>query len=251
MSGPGAGSKSKRQDAAEQETSGALDPLRQISDPLYQKEAAEIVERYRPLVEPLGLALGPLSEVVLHDFSKLPNSIVAISGNLSGRLVGGPSTDFALKNLASERPKPYEIGYETIMANGRICRSSSIHLFGSSPVPVGSLCINSDVSAFVEARSLLDALISIREPSPAEARPVENFRQNIEEVSTDIISDAIRATGVAVDAMSRKHKVAVVAALKDRGFFLLRDGIDLAGTALGVSRFTIYKYLNDLEEQSA
>ena len=42
------------------------------------------------LVDPLKRSLIGSSEVVLHDLSKMPNSIVAISGHLTSRNIGDP-----------------------------------------------------------------------------------------------------------------------------------------------------------------
>ena len=47
--------------------------------------------------------------------------------------------------------------------------------------------------------------------------------------------------------MHKRHKLAVVADLRDRGFFLLKESVDTAAAALDVTRFTIYNYLNELE----
>ncbi|HET6293482.1 MAG TPA: PAS domain-containing protein [Kribbella sp.] len=210
----------------------------------YREEADEIVSRYVALVAPLAQVFGPDAEVVLHNFGRLPASIVAISGDLSGRDIGGPATDLALQNLASDTIAPYEIGYESVLPNGRRCRSSSIHLFGSFRRPVGSLCINQDVNALVAARDLLDQLINL----PDSGRKVtETFRRNVGEVTDDVLAAAIRSVGTSVDMMSKAQKVEVMRVLKVRGFFLLRDAVDLAGQALGVSRFTVYKYLNEIE----
>lgn len=58
------------------------------------------LDRYIPLVEFLGQALGERCEVVLHDLTVPEKSIIAIAnGNISGRAVGGSVTDFLLKLL--------------------------------------------------------------------------------------------------------------------------------------------------------
>jgi predicted transcriptional regulator YheO len=241
--------KAAAQHSTTEEIEALAADLGQFGDKKYRAEARRIVARYEPLVEPLALAFGPDSEVVLHDFSRLPHSVVAISGTLSGRQIGGLPTDLALKNISAANPEPYHIGYETVMPNGRVCRSSSIHLFGSSPRPAGSLCINTDVSALKAARDAIDALMGLgerRRPVEPAAHPVETFHHSVDSLADTIISDAISTVGVPLEMMSKKQKVEVVRVLKDRGFFLLRDGIDLAASALDVSRFTIYKYLNDL-----
>lgn len=67
-----------------------------------RKELAPYVE----MVEFLGEALGREYEIVLHDLTNPERSIVAIAnGELSGRGIGGPVTDFALKILKQERWK--------------------------------------------------------------------------------------------------------------------------------------------------
>ncbi|MGV9803515.1 aminotransferase class V-fold PLP-dependent enzyme, partial [Mycobacterium sp. NPDC003449] len=49
-----------------------------------------------PAVHGLAAMLGPGNEVLLHDLSKLPDSIAAIAGDLTHRTVGGPMTDLLL-----------------------------------------------------------------------------------------------------------------------------------------------------------
>lgn len=49
------------------------------------------------LVDPLKRSLIGSSEVVLHDLSKMPNSIVAISGHLTSRNIGDPATEALLR----------------------------------------------------------------------------------------------------------------------------------------------------------
>jgi len=44
----------------------------------------------------------------------------------------------------------------------------------------------------------------------------------------------------------KRHKIAVVNDLKDRGLFMLKESVEMAAQALQVTRFTIYNYLNEL-----
>jgi len=41
----------------------------------------------------------------------------------------------------------------------------------------------------------------------------------------------------------------VVNDLKDRGFFMLKESVGMAAQALQVTRFTVYNYLNELENE--
>ncbi len=44
--------------------------------------------------------------------------------------------------------------------------------------------------------------------------------------------------------LDRWEKQRVVALLEERGAFTVRHGVETVATALGVSRFTVYNYLN-------
>lgn len=63
-----------------------------------------ILDIYKGLVPFLGEALGKDCEVVLHDFREPGHSVIAIAnGNISGRHVGAPATDFILKLLQMDK----------------------------------------------------------------------------------------------------------------------------------------------------
>ena len=50
--------------------------------------------------------------------------------------------------------------------------------------------------------------------------------------------------GAPLAEMSREHKQLAVRMLDDRGAFALRRSVESVADAMGVSRFTIYNYLN-------
>ena len=50
--------------------------------------------------------------------------------------------------------------------------------------------------------------------------------------------------GAPIDALSREDKQAAVQMLHERGAFELRRSVEAVAEAMGVSRFTIYNYLN-------
>ncbi len=50
--------------------------------------------------------------------------------------------------------------------------------------------------------------------------------------------------GRPLDELDRLEKQRVVALLEERGAFTVRHGVETVAAALGVSRFTVYNYLN-------
>lgn len=178
-----------------------------------------------PVVDSLASALGPDTEVVLHDLSRLPNSIVAIAGSLTGRQVGGPMTDLLLglvrRGTTTDMP-----GYQTYAPDGRAIWSSTTFLRDASGAAVGCLCVNK--------------LAAHEEPGP-----VESFPQDVDTLQRVLVEKAIFSVGVPVELMKKAHKSKVVRMLDEAGFFLIRDSVDHLASVLAVTRYTIYNYLNE------
>lgn len=66
----------------------------------------------------------------------------------------------------------------------------------------------------------------------------------------EMVSDAERSIGATADEWDRTQKQAVVRQLHERGAFLLRGAVDDIAEIMGVSRITIYNYLNAIEAGS-
>jgi hypothetical protein len=59
-----------------------------------------------------------------------------------------------------------------------------------------------------------------------------------------ILAELERRHGMPLAELDRKTKQSVVRILETRGAFSVRHGVETVATALGVSRFTVYNYLN-------
>lgn len=203
------------------------------------------------LVEPLSASLPQPSEVVLHDLDALPNSIVAIAGSLTGRCIGGAGTDLLLRRRASGTLETL-VGYSTKLSDGRNVRSTTIVLNDDTGKPAAALCLNIDVTPFEMVRAWADSMVPSGETSTvavdAVPQETETFVTDLDELGTQILADAIATVNVPADLMRKKHKLAVVRELRTKGFFLLKESVETAAKALGVTRFTIYNYLNELAE---
>jgi hypothetical protein len=58
-----------------------------------------------------------------------------------------------------------------------------------------------------------------------------------------LLADLRRRHGP-LERLGRKEKQTVVRILEERGAFSVRHGVETVASALGVSRFTVYNYLN-------
>jgi predicted transcriptional regulator YheO len=251
------------------DSQGAALKVADLSGRLGTLDAETINSVLEMLVEPLQSALPQPTEVVLHDLRRVPNTVRAIAGNVTGRQVGDPPTDMLLEYVAQGRLE-HEIGYASSLPDGRQLRCSTIIFRDAGGAPAAALCLNSDVSSWLTARSILDGfMLGNTNPAalsagaqaegttaapggsqPGGATGSEYFPRSVDELASFLIRSAIDKTGVPVDLMRKEHKMRVVADLDARGYFLVKDATETIASALQVSRFTIYNYLNEINEDS-
>ncbi len=70
---------------------------------------------------------------------------------------------------------------------------------------------------------------------------------SLQNALVDMVRAAERDTGTSAGDWDRAQKQAVVRTLHERGAFLLRGSVDDIAEIMGVSRITIYNYLNAIE----
>lgn len=235
-------------------------------------DGARVLDVLAGLVEPLWRSLPTDSEVVLHELGMLPNSIVAIAGSVTTRKIGDPATDLLLEQLRNVDKEQNKIDYQSVLPDGRRLRSTTMIVRDIDGVPVAALCINTDISDLLSVRDTLEALVTGRDAATLTFRstrqagavrmerqlvgpdqapvslepPGESFPRSVDELVSQLIEAAISSTGVPVGLMRKHHKMLVVEQLESKGLFLLKDAVELIAIALGVTRFTIYNYLNEL-----
>lgn len=143
------------------------------------------------------------------------------------------------------------IGYRSELEDGTTLRSSSLFVKDPDGTAVCALCLNTDISTLDRAKDALAELTKVRELSDVTnavgVERIETFPRNIDDLAKSVLRETIAQSGVPPELMHKRHKVAVVGELQRCGFFAIRDAVELAATALGISRYTIYNYLNEIE----
>ncbi len=212
------------------------------------------LDRYIPLVEFLGAALGKHCEVVLHDVTTPENSIIAIAnGEMSGREVGGPITDFALKVLKQGKVegKDFIANYHGKRMDNAICRSSSYFIHEGEQI-IGILCINMDVSPYIRMKKMLEHDILGDNPVDIDGEQngsvLENFNGTIDSVIDNLIEKELGRFAIPADRLSLEERMSIVENLNENGLFLLKGGVTALAERLGVSEPTMYRYLSKVKK---
>lgn len=204
------------------------------------------------MVSGLAATFGPRAEVVVHDLSRVPNSIVAIAGALTGRDTGGPTTNFLLGKIRAEDFED-SLNYMSTTGEGRTLRSSTMFIRDGETV-LGCLCVNIDVTEWKHVSAFAEWNLSGTHARAADLPPLgmsegesgESYPVDVDSLRRELLSRAIDEIGIAPEVMHRTHKIAIVERLENEGFFMLRESVPQLATALSVTRHSIYNYLNEV-----
>jgi len=208
----------------------------------------ELVAVLRPVMRAMAAAVGPHCEVVLHDLRsrQMDRTILAIeNGAVTGRSVGGPSTNLGLTMLQSEPADHDEYGYSGRTADGRDLRCSSTYFRDRDGTVVAALCVNIDLTPFQAIQGALDTVMPPRESVPAhEAKEV--IGADIESVLDEMIERAVAHVGAPVPLLGKQQRIEVFRYLDERGAFHVKRSIPRTAKRLGISVVTAYGYLDEI-----
>jgi len=191
------------------------------------------------------------TEILLHDLDRPERSVLLIAnGHVSGRKVGspvlgGPEHDrgFAAVMQASAKQEgnaPVVITDYPTTVNGRTLRSATAVFRDSNGHAFASLCINADLTGLSAAQAFLDQLQPMQQALTAQpSEPAD-----MELLMAQIIQDSLMRVGSG--KMNKQAKVDAVRVMQERGLFIVKGGVEKAAAALGVSRFSVYNYLDQL-----
>jgi predicted transcriptional regulator YheO len=218
-------------------------------------ELSEIKGALVAIARAIARTIGPRCEVVLHDYREWDRSgstIVWIeNGHVTGRHVGGPTTNLGLEAMRAGYASADRFNYLSRAKDGRTLRSTSIYFQNRTGKLIGSLCINVDVDAFVTARAALDALLGVEAAPTGDPDETETFGTDIGEVLDAQIQAAMSRTGKPLPSLTREDRVAVVRHLDEKGAFLVKRAADRIARSLGISRVTVYAYLEEARATGA
>lgn len=205
-------------------------------------------------IQALGSVAARNMEILLHDLDRPEHSVVAIvNGHLSGRSIGSPilaapEQDQGFKALMQASADQH--GCEPVVLpdypttlKGRTLRSATAIFRDSSGHPFASLCVNTDVTGLDAAMSFLQQLQPLGASAPAVNEPAD-----MELLMSEIIQASLQRSGQG--RMNKQAKVEAVRVMQERGLFIVKGGVEKAASALGVTRYTIYNYLEHLRGAS-
>lgn len=184
---------------------------------------------------------GENCEVVIHDFTENEeHTIVYIeNGHVTGRKVGdGPSHIV----LESRNKKPEElkdrINYLTQTEDGRMLKSTTIYIRDNDGKVIGIFAINYDITNYIMMDYSLKSLIGTNDEKP------ERITRDVNSLLDDLIDQSVKLVNKPVAQMNREDKIRAIRFLQDKGAFLITKSGDKVSKYFGISKFTLYNYID-------
>ncbi len=205
-----------------------------------------LLESFIPLVKTVAAQFGANCEAALHDLRKPQESLIALSGNLTGRSLGAPITNYVL-NLIKKYGDAVKENYiyPNKTADGRRLKSSTTFIFNASGHVIGCFCINFCIEKFLLSSESLEEFCSVQDEDKNSG---ERFANDISEVAQGIIDEVMSKQSVPAARMDRSEKLGIVRELDARGLFLVKGAVEHVAACLGISKYTLYSYMDQVKE---
>ena len=203
------------------------------------------LEFLQRLAKAVTTEFGVNSEVVVHDLTAqdTEHTIVAIeNGHVSQRHAGDGASRVVLEALQRKNDPALtdELGYLTKTRDGRILKSSTVYLRNGGGQIEGVLSINLDITEFLMAERAIDSVLNNK---PHEAEP-ERIPTNVNDLLDDLIEQSVAITGKPVAMMTKDDKINAIQFLNKAGAFLITKSGDKVSKYFGISKYTLYSYID-------
>ncbi len=204
-----------------------------------REEAFEFLDR---TAQGIAAMFGPSCETLVHDMGVPSHPILSIyNGHVSGRSVGSTvdilGTD---REIDDEATRTDFVNLLATTPSGQQIKSSTFHMIGEDYNL--ALGINFDFTSLAFASRTLNGLI-------AAGDELKNAMwQRGDDHLEELLESCLTAIGKPASSLNRSERMRVIALLNERGAFSFRKSVPYISQRLGVSRYTVYKYLAELND---
>ncbi len=208
-----------------------------------REEAFEFLDRTaRGIAEMFGASC----ETLVHDMGVPNHPILSIyNGHVSGREVGSTMDIMGIGlELDEQAATTDQVNLAAATPDGRQTKSSTFHMIGEDYNL--ALGINFDYTSLVLANRILEDLMSAQSDLRSALWQPGDSRQ-----LADLFDQCVASLGKPVEAMTKADRLRVITLLLRRSAFSYRKSVPYVAGRLGVSRYTVYKYLEEAAGEDA
>lgn len=208
---------------------------------LEQKDALDFLVK---LAEGIALMFGDQCETLVHDMSGKGLSTVAIfNGHVSGRQVGSTLSIYGKDTIVDDGNQDLDSNYLNQLVTtpfGKEIKSSTFHM--RSKTYHYALGINYNITLLNQMNHFLNNMIT----SQGELLTSMSSTQ-----TTDLqmlFDSSLQTFYKPLNKMNKTDRLALVRLLNEKGVFHMQRSVPYVAERMGISKYTIYNYLKELEE---
>ncbi len=204
------------------------------------------------MMKAIAAQAGPDCEVVLHDYEDdYDHTIVAIeNGHVTGRKVGDCGTNLGLEVLRGTVSNGDKYNYMTQTRDGKMLKSSSIYIYDDDGQAIGALCMNWDITEYINAGKALQHITDVSPDDAADSEVKEVISSNVNDILDAMIYDSLNYVGKPVDKMSKEDKMKGLRYLDEKGAFLIKKSGEKVMEFYKISKYTLYNYLDQSQART-
>jgi predicted transcriptional regulator YheO len=191
----------------------------------------------------IAAMFGPKCETLVHDMTRDGHPILAIyNGSVTDREVGSTVDIFGdIGNYDKDlyNNKDY-VNQRVLTRDGRILKSTTLN-FRDQDYHF-ALGINLDITDMVRASHVLEEL------TETNGELQETLMQDARSQIDEMLRECISAVGKETSEMQKTDRVRIIRMLYKKRAFTYQKAVAIVAERLGVSRYTVYKYMHELEQ---
>ena len=203
-------------------------------------EAFEFLDR---TARGIAEMFGSSCETLVHDMGVPTHPILSIyNGHVSGREVGSTMDIMGIGlELDEQAATTDQVNLAAATPDGRQTKSSTFHMIGEDYNL--ALGINFDYTSLVFANRILGDLMNARSDLRSALWQPDNAKQ-----LADLFDQCVAEMGKPVEIMGKAERLRLISLLRRRSAFSYRKSVPYVAGRLSVSRYTVYKYLDEVEK---
>lgn len=205
-----------------------------------KKEAFDFLDR---MARGIAVMFGEQCETIVHemDGQKVKN-LAIYNGHISGRTTGSTLSIYGRDTMMDEEDPKVNLDLDyvnqmVITPSGKTMKSSTFHFRGEDYH--FALGINYDISVMSQMSRIMDGLLRTDATLQTSLFGTGNSMEELFESCSEMVKRPF-------SQMQKADRLTLVSILKEKGFFQMQRSVPYAAERLGVTKYTIYNYLNEL-----
>lgn len=206
-----------------------------------REEAYQFLYR---MAEGLSAMFGQTCETLIHDMSgdELVN-LAVFNGHVTGREAGSRLGIYGNPTRLGDQIPGLESdgGHANslvVLPSGKLVKAATFHLRG--PDYHFALGVNYDVTVMTQMKQVLESVTS-----HGSALDI-SLRGNAEPRLEALFDACLDIVNKPIPKLAREDRLTLVRLLRERDAFEIRNSVPYVAGRLGVSKYTVYKYLHQL-----